>query len=612
MMATTELETKSAEGTSLVHVFLARARATGTAPAARWKEGGAWKEISWSDLEARARRLSNALLSFGVQKGDRVCLMGDTRLEWVVCDLAIQAVGAATVPIYQSNLPDECQYVADNCGAKLVLVDSEKQAAKFVKVRAQLPQVQQVVQYLGEVRDAAGGYVRPVESLYGEGDDFAKASPAALDERARTVTKDDLSTIIYTSGTTGKPKGVMLTHDSFVFEAESVEAIGLVRATDVELMFLPLAHVFAQVLKAIWFRLGHVMVFAESLEKLIDNMGETHPTFMAAVPRVFEKAYNKVVTDGAHAPGLKGKLFRMTMAEFDKYAIARDENRSYDSLALKIGRKLVLPKIKERLDARFGGNLRFFVSGGAPLARKIGYFFELVGIDILEGFGLTETSAATCVNRQHHNKIGTVGPPLPGMELKIAPDGELLIRGRGVMKGYFQNPEATKEVMLADGWFATGDIGEIDTDGHLRITDRKKDIIVTAGGKNVAPQNLENALKTSPILSQVVIHGDQRKFLTALVTINEERARKVAEEQGFTFTDYADLTRKPEIRAEVQAAFDALNAQLPSYESVKKFTILSHDFSQESGELTPTLKVKRKLCNAKYKAEFDAMYAGAE
>ncbi len=608
MIAKEELEARAKEATTLVGTFAARVQATPDAPAARLKAGGSWTDVSWAELSERARRVGHALLALGVGKGDRVCLMGDTRVEWVVCDLAIQLTGAASVPIYQSNLPDECQYIVENCGAALVLADSAAQAAKFVKVRGELPQLKAVVQFTGEVQDAAGGLVRSLESLYPDGDDFAKAHPSALDERSRALSKDDLSTIIYTSGTTGRPKGVMLAHDSFVYEADAVGALGIIRPTDVELLFLPLAHSFAQVLKAIWYQLGHVMAFAESLDKLMDNMAETHPTFMCAVPRVFEKAFNKVVTDGAATPGLKGRLFRMTLSSFERYAQAQDEGRDYRSLELTAGKKLVLPKIKERLDDRFGGNLRFFISGGAPLSRKIARFFDLVGIQILEGFGLTETCAASCVNRPHKNKLGTVGPPVPGTELRIAPDGEVLIRGRGVMKGYWDNPEASSEVLLPEGWFATGDIGEIDADGYLRITDRKKDIIVTAGGKNVAPQNLENALKANAIISQVVVFGDKRKYLVALVTVSEERARKIAEENGIPFTDYADLTRKPEIRAAVQAAFDQLNRTLPSYETIKKFDIVPRDFSQETGELTPTLKVKRKLCSEKYKAEVDRMY----
>ena len=374
MIARNEIEKGPMSNLSLMHVFQERVASSSGAVAAKYKSGGSWHDVTWSTMATRATRLAHALVSAGIQKGDRICLMGDTHVDWVVCDLGIQLAGAVSVPIYQSNLADECQYIAENCGARLVLVDSAKQSAKFVEVKARLPQVSAVIQYGGDVANA--GWVRPLEAFLSEGDAHAKANPGAVDARWRALTSEDLSTIIYTSGTTGRPKGVMLAHDAFVFEAEAINQIGVVFPDDVELIFLPLAHVFAQVLKGIWFKLGHVMAFAESVEKVVDNMGEVKPTFMAAVPRVFEKAFNKVVTDGGSQPGLKGKLFRMTMTEFDKYAAEKDAGREYSSLPFTIGRKVVLPKVKDKLNARFGGRLRFFISGGAPLSRKIARFFE--------------------------------------------------------------------------------------------------------------------------------------------------------------------------------------------------------------------------------------------
>ena len=605
MIARHELESNSREASSLVQVFRERAATSPGAVAARYKQDGAWKDVTWGAFDARVRRIANGLVAAGVAAGDRVCLVGDTKYEWVVMDLAIQSAGGVTVPIYQSNTPEECRYIVENCSAKLVFADTAAQAAKFVKVRSDLPLLAGVVQYLGDVVDAAGGLVKAVAAVEQEGDAFAVENPSKLDARANALGLQDLSTIIYTSGTTGNPKGVMLVHDAFVYEADAIDRIGIIRPTDVELLFMPLAHVFAQVLKGIWFRLGHVMAFAESIDKLMDNMGETQPSFMAAVPRIFEKVFNKVLTDGAGQPGLKGKLFRLTVSEFEKYAQAKEEGREHASFGLLLGRKLVLPKVKAKLEARFGGKLRFFISGGAPLSRKIGHFFDLAGITILEGYGLTETGAATCVNRPVKNKIGTVGPAVPGMQLKIASDGEILIRGRGVMKGYWNNPQATAEVLAADGWFATGDIGELDVDGYLRITDRKKDIIVTAGGKNVAPQNLENALKANAIISQVVVHGDGRKYLSALVTVAEEAAAKLVSTPA---ASYAELSQRPEVRVAVQAALDGLNAHLPSYSTIKKFAVLPADFTQATGELTPSLKVKRKFCSQKYKDVLDGLY----
>lgn len=608
MIAEQELNRAHAGTGTVVRMFQQRVEKTPVGVAARFKADGVWQVLTWRELADRVARVAHALLSAGVQPGERVCLMGDTRVDWVVMDLGIQSAGAVTVPIYQSNLPDECAWIASNSEAVFAFVDSAKQAAKLAAVRGEIPTVRQVVQYLGDVAEPADGWIRPLESFWSAADAFAAENPDALARAAASISAQDISTIIYTSGTTGRPKGVMLSHDSFVFEAEATESMGEITSSDAMLLFLPLAHSFAQVLKALWIQIGFVMAFAESLEKLIDNMGEVHPTILPSVPRVFEKAYNKVVSDGSATPGFKGVLFRETLREIDVYTQAREAGHEHRSLKLLAGQAVVLPAIREKLMARFGGRLRFFISGGAPLSRKIAWFFDLVGIQILEGFGLTETCAASTVNRLARNRIGTVGPPVPGVQVKIAADGEILLRGRGVMKGYYRNPEATAEVIEPDGWFHTGDIGQLDADGYLRITDRKKDIIVTSGGKNVAPQNLENALKANAIISQVLVHGDRRKYLSALITVSEDRARQIAAARGLQVKDYPDLALRPEIRSEVQAAVDAVNATLPSYETIKKFTILPRDFSQETGELTPTLKVKRKVCNEKYKAELNRMY----
>jgi long-chain acyl-CoA synthetase len=607
MIAEPQSSPSAGTGT-VVRMFQRRVARTPLGVAARFKEDGCWQVLTWGELAERVARVAHALLSAGVQTGDRVCLMGETRLDWVIADLGIQSAGAVTVPIYQSNLPDDCAWIAGNSGAVLAFVDSAKQAAKLAAVRESIPTVRQVVQYGGEVEITGDGWIRPIESFWPLADAFAAEHPDALTKSAEAIAAQDVSTIIYTSGTTGRPKGVMLTHDSFVFEAEATESMAEISSLDVMLLFLPLAHSFAQVLKALWIEIGFVMAFAESLEKLVDNMGEVHPTILPSVPRVFEKAYSKVISDGAATPGIKGVLFRQTMKEIEAFTQAQEAGQEYRSLALLAGEAVVLPTIREKLLARFGGRIRFFISGGAPLSRRIGWFFHVVGFQILEGFGLTETCAASTVNRLAKNKIGTVGPPLPGVQVKIASDGEILLRGRGVMKGYYRNPEATAEVLQSDGWFHTGDIGQLDSDGYLRVTDRKKDIIVTSGGKNVAPQNIENALKASPIISQVLVHGDRRKYLSALVTVSEERARQVAAARGLQAMDYAALALRPEIRSEVQAAVDLVNANLPSYETIKKFTILPNDFSQETGELTPTLKVKRKACQEKYRRELNDMY----
>ncbi len=349
------------------------------------------------------------------------------------------------------------------------------------------------------------------------------------------------------------------------------------------------------------------MAFAESVEKVIDNCGEVHPTCMPSVPRIFEKVYLKVVGDGAAAPGLSGTLFRAAMAAFEEYAQERiaHGDAAARSMRYRLLKRLVFGKVKARLDVRLGGQMRLFISGGAPLSRKLLLFFEELGFEILEGYGLSETSAGTCVNPPGKTRLGTVGPPLPGTEARIAPDGEILIRGPGVMRGYYGHPEATREAIDPDGFFHTGDIGELDPAGYLRITDRKKDIIATAGGKKIAPQNLENELKSNPIISQAMVYGDRRKFLSALLTVNEEIARKLV---GSSTLEYTELVQARPVREAVDQAVQALNGALPSYETIKKYAILPSDFSQQSGELTPTLKVKRKLVTERNQRLLDSFY----
>ncbi len=421
---------------------------------------------------------------------------------------------------------------------------------------------------------------------------------------------DDPSCFIYTSGTTGDPKGVILSHGGWAYEAEAVAKIQLMKMQDSVLLFLPLAHSFAQVVKAAWLGTGFRLVFAESVEKLLANLAETHPTILPSVPRVFEKVYNNVVASATSAPGVKGKLGRWAFKLFDEYAAARQQGRAYSSLGWGLAKKLVFSKVQGALNEKLGGNMRLFISGGAPLSPKIAYFFDLLGFKVLEGFGLSETSAATTVNLPTQIKIGTVGPALPGTEVKIAADGEILIRGPGVMKGYYKNPAATAEALEADGWFHSGDIGELDADGFLRITDRKKDIIVTAGGKNVAPQNLENQLKTFPLISSAMVYGDKQRYLSVLICVNEESARKLLGEKAASVPDYAALAAHPQIRSGVEEVIAQVNASQPPYSTLKRFHLVDHDFTQESGELTPTLKVKRKLCTERYRAELDAMYDG--
>jgi long-chain acyl-CoA synthetase len=614
MRAESQLSSPGGSTQNLVDLLLQRAQSPSKV-AASWKTGGRWEDVTWGRVLEDVKALSAGLIAEGLQPGDRVAVFADTSLQWVVCDLAVSAARGITVPIYASNTPDEARYILNHSGASFVFVDhdekSPKQAGRVTRLRQKLAECPNVRRTVLFDSTPNGDAELSLSDLMARGRQAHEARPGDFNERVAAVKADDICCIIYTSGTTGDPKGVLLTHGNWSYEANGLKEIGLMLPSDSVMFFLPLAHSFGQVVKTAWLSVGFRMVFAESVEKLLPNLMETHPTILPAVPRVFEKVYNNVVSNGSSAPGVKGRLFRWAFSLFDEYVDAKTHGRESSSLGLTLARKLVFSKVRATLDEKLGGNMRLFVSGGAPLSRKIAYFFELLGYQVLEGYGLTETSAASCVNRPGRIKIGTVGPALPGSEIQIASDGEILIRGPGVMKGYYKNDTATAEVLNPDGWFHSGDIGELDVDGYVRITDRKKDIIVTSGGKNVAPQNIEGMLKTYPLISQAVVHGDQRQYLVALITVSEEPARKLLLEKGVTPGGYPEICRRPEIRAAVQEVLDKVNAELPSYSTLKRFAVMESDFSQESGELTPSLKVKRKHVSLKFKQVLDGLYEGA-
>ncbi|MFL5319808.1 MAG: AMP-dependent synthetase/ligase [Myxococcaceae bacterium] len=611
MRAEAQVSATHGKAQNLLELLLQRADKPDNV-AARYKKNGAWTEMKWGQLIKEVRKVSAGLIAAGLRPGERVAIFAGTSLQWIICDLAVSAAQAVTIPIYSSNTPDEARYILQNSDASFLIIDNDekdaKQPGRITRIRQKLsecPTVRKLIFFEGEPQSDKE---MKLEELLAQGERQDAANPGAFEERVRSIKPDDLWGFIYTSGTTGDPKGVMLTHANWAYEATALSNVGIMLPDDMIFLFLPLAHSFAQVIKASWLGLGYQLAVDGAVDKVVQNLAEIRPTILPAVPRIFEKVYSSVVAKGSAEAGVKGSLFRWAFKLFDEYAEARNQGREYNSLGFQLAKRLVFSKVRASLDEKLGGRMRIFISGGAPLSRKIAYFFELVGFEVLEGFGLTETSAGATVSPPGRARIGTVGMAFPGTEIKIAADGEILIRGPGVMKGYYKNDAATAEVLEADGWFHSGDIGEIDADGYLRITDRKKDIIVTAGGKNVAPQNLENALKTFPIISQAMVHGDKRAYLTCLVTVSEEAGRKLLSDKGVTITDYAELSKRAEIREAVQAAVSSVNAEQPPYNTMKKFVILDRDFSQETGEMTPTLKVKRKVCTQKFKAELDSMY----
>ena len=593
---------------NLLKYFLRHVDNRGEEPAAMVKRNGRYVDVSWHEIWVEARRLARGLVAIGVQPGDRISLISSTRLEWVTSDLGILAAGGVTVPIYPSNLPEECQYVVDHSGAKVVIAENAEQVAKFIEMRAQLPEVTRVIQLEGalEVADADRKWVMSLAELVeagGEDDSVLYAPMASLDA-------ESVLTIIYTSGTTGRPKGVVLTHANMLYEGDCVEEVDLVRTTDVQLFFLPLAHVFAKVLEVSWFSVGYIMAFAEDMTTIARNLEETRPTLMCGVPRVFEKFYSAVVEKGREADGIKRKLFDRALELSVRNGEAEDGGEALsfrEQLEWKLLKKLVFAKIGAQLGEKLGGRMRIMLSGGAPLSAKINWFFRDAGLTIVEGYGMTETSAGTTVCLPHNNLIGTVGPALPGTELKIAADGEILVRGPGVMREYWNNAEATAETIV-DGWLHTGDIGEIDPKTRaLRITDRKKDLIVTAGGKNVAPQKIEGLLKVDKLIAQVVVHGDKRKFLSALIVADPDALADFARDRGLP-ENYESTSQSPELRSAIQELVDRTNAELASYETIKKFAMAERPFGVETGELTPKLSVKRKVVNQRWGHVFDAFY----
>jgi long-chain acyl-CoA synthetase len=574
--------------------------------------------------------VAGGLASLGLGVGDRAVILSQTRAEWVEAHVGVLMAGGVSVPIYPSNTPSQTEYVMSDSGAKIAFVEDPHQLEKLLHpdVRSKLSHVEKVV-YLDDVAnlerpDDKGrkqptldevmpedsddrGWVMSIGALRAQGVTWLEENEGRLDELARELDPGQPFSIIYTSGTTGNPKGVVITHSNIAFECNAVKDLLEIGAGDEQLLFLPLAHVFAKVLLWASVQVGAGIAFAESIPKLVDNLQEVKPTFMGAVPRVYEKAYAKIQAsfEEKRKKPVSRALINWAMKKGTARSKAERAGQSADGMGTKLADKLVFSKVRNT----FGGRIKFFVSGGAPLAGEIAEFFHAAGVLVLEGYGLTETTAAHSVNRPDDFAFGTVGPPIPGVETKIADDGEILMRGGHIMKEYYNHPEATAEVIDEDGWFHSGDIGEIDSRGHIRITDRKKDIIVTGGGKNVAPQNIENAFKTRcPLASQIVVLGDKRPYLVALVTLNEESMADWARDKGIRHDSMAELAKKPEVEAVIQKHVDELNSELPSYETIKRFAILERDFDQESGELTPTLKVKRKAVSEKFSDRIEKLY----
>jgi long-chain acyl-CoA synthetase len=563
-----------------------------------------WRSISHREVRERVRRIALGLRELGVARGERVAIISENRPEWALTDWACLTAGLTDVPIYPTLPAEQIPYILVDSGAQAVFVSNQAQADKIASVRAQLPGVRLVIAFDEEARGSADLTIADVEAR-GAAVDSPEADAAWVRD-ALAVAPHDLATIIYTSGTTGAPKGVMLTHDNFWSNVSGTSDVIPMGDHEVALSFLPLCHIFERTGDYWFFATGTSIAYVASFDLVPICMQEVRPTIAMSVPRLYEKMYARVLENALSGGAAKKRIFFWARAVAERWANERLAGRTPSGLlALQyaLAQKLVFSKLK----ARTGGRLRYFVSGGAPLAPEINKFFYAAGLTILEGYGLTETSPVIGVNTPENFRIGTIGKPVNGVEVRIAPDGEILTRGPHVMKGYWNKPEATAEAIDADGWFHTGDIGVIEDD-FIRITDRKKDIIVTANGKNIAPQPIENLIKTNKYVSQAVMIGDRRKFPVLLVVPNYDNLEKWAGLKGILWTDRAQLLQMPTIQAKIDKEVREQLTGLASFETPKKIALLEHDFTVESGEMTPTLKVKRRVVEQRYKAVIDALY----
>lgn len=560
-----------------------------------------WQSLTWQQYYNLIEKTAGGLKSLGLKPQDKVAIFSNTRLEWAVADMAVLGLGGVVVPIYQSSIAEEIAFILKNSEATTVIFESEDVYKRYLKIADQVPNIVNKIGITFSSQD-----VKSWDDLLKEGEAYKKTQPNFFEQACLDTDVNNLATIVYTSGTTGTPKGVCLYHEQIMSEIPEVAKIIDINHKDKSLTFLPYAHVFGRIEHWMHIYIGFTMAYAESVEKVRDNLLKAKPTFLVAVPRIFEKIYTSIQTQAESSP-MKSKIFKWALDVGYKISYYRI-NKKIPPLSLLLeyqaAKKLVFDKLMKRL----GGRLRFAVSGGAPLSAEISQFFHASNLLVLEGYGLTETTAAIFVNTPFAYKFGTVGRPIGDVDVKIAEDGEICVKSKKVMREYYKNPEATKEVFDEEGYFKTGDIGEIDEDGFLKITDRKKDLIKTAGGKYVAPQKLENLLKLNKNISNVLIHGDQKKYIVALITLNPDTMKVFAEESQLPSRDIAELSSHPKVKDLIRNAVAHANAQLASYETIKNFAILPNEFTIESGELTPSLKVKRKFCDKKYEAQLKALY----
>lgn len=590
---------------SVPRMFLDRVAATPNSEAFRYPDNDGWTSVTWAQVGERVELIAAGLIALGINPEDRVALASGTRYEWVVVDFGILAAGAATTTVYPSTNAEDTAFIVANSGSRLVVAENQSQVDKLTANRSDLPDVEKVVIIDGTSDD---DWVIALDELEQLGKQLLADNPNAVTERIDAIPPEQLATLIYTSGTTGKPKGVRLHHEAWTYTAAALDSLHVLSDKDLNYLWLPLAHSFGKVMLAMPLVMGFPTVIDGRVDKIVENLAIIKPTFMGAVPRIFEKVHGRITDMMAEEGGVKKRLFDWASDVGLQVSRARQAgHRVGPLLALqhKLADRLVFSTIRQR----FGGRLRFFISGSAALDRDIAQWFDAVGAIVLEGYGLTETSAASSLNRLHAYRFGTVGWTLPYTDVKIADDGEVLLKGPGVMSGYHDLPEATAEAIDSDGWFHTGDIGELDAEGFLRITDRKKDMFKTSQGKYVAPSAISAAFKgICPFASEIIIYGEGKPYCVALVSLDAESIKEWADRNGLEGKSFEEVARDEKTRTMVEGYVETLNKHLNRWEQVKRFAIIDRELTVEAGDLTPSLKLKRKAVVENFHDNIDELY----
>jgi len=587
---------------SMARMVLNRVAATPDREAFRYPVGDRWDSLDWRRVGDRVRAIAAGLLALGMRPEDRVAIAASTRLEWILADFGILCAGAATTTVYPTTPAADVAFILRDSGTRIVFAEDDEQITKLRTHRAELPDLVKVVTFDGTPDD---DWVIGLAELERLGREHLTAEPTAVDDAAAAVGPESLATLIYTSGTTGRPKGVRLVHDNWTYEGKAIQALELLRPDDLQYLWLPLSHSFGKVLLSAQLAIGFASAVDGRIPKLVDNLAVVRPTFMAGAPRIFEKVQHRVTAMAGS--GVKRRIFNWSLGVGRRVAELRTAGEAPTGLLKAqhaVADRLVFSKLRER----FGGRLRFFVSGSAALSAEVAQFFHAAGVLILEGYGLTETSAGSFVNVPDRFRFGTVGHPLPGTQVRIADDGEVLLRGPGVMRGYHNLPEETAATLDRDGWLHTGDIGELD-EGFLRITDRKKDLIKTSGGKYVAPQSIETTFKAvCAWASEIVVYGDGRPYCTALVALDSEAITSWADDNELGHLSLAELAAHEQVRALIAADVEKANRRLPRWETIKRFAILPRELTVEDGDVTPSLKLKRRVVAAKHRDLLESLY----